>query len=112
VAQVNLTPPGGGNKPLGVANIVEQSGKRAIAVVGQDLPASGHYVLWLRNGAKVQKLGFFPVVTGKGANKGRLQGLVAAPADLESYKEMLVSREASSTPTQPTRIILQGSLTG
>jgi hypothetical protein len=112
VAQVNLTPPGGGNKPLGVANIVEQSGKRAIAVVGQDLPASGHYVLWLRNGDKVKFLGFFPVVSSKGTNKGRLQGLVAAPDDLNSYKEMLVSREPSSTPKQPTSIILQGSLTG
>jgi hypothetical protein len=111
-AQINLTPPGGGKKPLGVANIVAQSGKRAIAVVGQDLPASGHYVLWLRNGDKVKFLGFFPVVPGKGANKGRLQGLVAAPADLTSYKQMLVSREPSSTPKQPTAIILQGSLTG
>ena len=111
-AQVNLTPPNGGKKPLGVANIVAQSGKRAIAVVGQDLPASGHYVLWLRNGSKLKFLGFFPVVTGKGTNKGRLQGLVAAPADLSSYKEMLVTREASSTPKRPTSIILQGSLTG
>jgi hypothetical protein len=111
-AQVNLTPPGGGKKPLGVANIVAQSGKRAIAVVGQDVPPSGHYVLWLRNGSKLKFLGFFPVVASKGTDKGRLQGLVAAPDDLSSYKEMLVSREASSTPKQPTNIILQGSLTG
>jgi hypothetical protein len=112
VAQINLTPPGGGKKPLGVANIVEQSGKRAIAVVGQDLPASGHYVLWLRDGAKVKFLGFFPVVTGKGSSKGRLQGLVLAPSDLSSYKEMLVTREASSTPKSPSTVILKGSLTG
>lgn len=110
--QFNLTPPNGGNKPLGVANLVSQSGKRALAVVGQDLPASGHYVLWLRNGSKVKFLGFFPVVTGSGANKGRLQGLVEAPSDLASYKEMLVTRESSSTPKTPTTIILKGSLTG
>lgn len=110
--QYNLTPPGGGSKPLGVANLVSQSGKRALAVVGQDLPASGHYVLWLRNGTKVKFLGFFPVVTGKGTNKGRLQGLVEAPSDFTSYKEMLVSRETSSTPKAPTAIILKGSLTG
>jgi hypothetical protein len=112
VAQINLTPPGGGKKPLGVANIVQQSGKRAIAVVGQDLPASGHYVLWLRNGDKVRFLGFFPPVSDTGSAKGRLQGLVAAPTDLDSYKEMLVSREASSTPKRPTNIILRGSTTG
>jgi hypothetical protein len=110
--QFNLTPPGGGSKPLGVANLVTQSGKRALAVVGQDLPASGHYVLWLRNGSKVKFMGFFPVVTSKGTNKGRLQGLVEAPSDFTSYKEMLVSRETSSTPKAPTTIILKGSLTG
>jgi Sigma-70, region 4 len=110
--QVNLTPPGGGKSPLGVANLVAQNGKRALAVVGQDLPPSGHYVLWLRNGSKVKFLGFFPVVTSKGTNKGKLQGLVEAPSDLTSYKEMLITRETSSTPKAPTTIILKGSLTG
>jgi hypothetical protein len=110
--QINLTPPGGGKKPLGVANIVSQSGKRAIAVVGQDLAASGHYVLWLRNGSTLKFLGFFPVVSGTGTNKGKLQGIVAAPSDLANYKEMLVSREASSTPKAPSAIVLQGQLKG
>jgi hypothetical protein len=110
--QINLTPPNGAKKPLGVANVVSQDGQRALAVVGQDLPASGHYVLWIRNGSKSKFLGFFPVVSGSGANKGRLQGLVTAPSDLSSYKEMLVTREAGSTPKQPTTIILKGSLSG
>jgi hypothetical protein len=113
-AQINLLPPGGATsaKRLGVANIVSQDGQRAIAVVGQNLPASGHYVLWLRNGSKVKFLGFFPPVTGKGTSKGRLQGLVAAPSDLSSYKEILVSREPSNAPKSPTSIVLQGSLNG
>ncbi|HWI72962.1 MAG TPA: sigma-70 region 4 domain-containing protein [Baekduia sp.] len=109
--QYNLTPPGGGKKPLGVANLVSQNGQRALAVVGQDLPASGHYVLWLRNGSKSKFLGFFPVVTSKGTNKGRLQGLVAAPTDFASYNEMLVTRESSSSPKAPTTIVLKGPLT-
>jgi hypothetical protein len=113
-AQINLLPPGGATsaKRLGVVNVVSQDGQRALAVVGQNLPASGHYVLWLRNGSKVKFLGFFPPVTGKGSSKGRLQGLVAAPSDLASYKEILVSREPSSAPKRPTQIVLQGSLTG
>ncbi len=110
--QINLTPPGGGKKPLGVANVVSQDGQRALAVVGQDLAASGHYVLWVRNGSKSKFLGFFPPVTGSGAGKGRLQGLVAAPSDLATYKEILVTREASSTPKQPTNLILKGSIGG
>jgi hypothetical protein len=110
--QINLTPPSGAKKPLGVANLVSQDGQRALAVVGQDLPASGHYVLWVRNGSKSKFLGFFPPVTGSGTSKGRLQGLVAAPSDLASYKELLVTREPGSTPKQPTTIVLKGSLSG
>ncbi|HEY4093900.1 MAG TPA: sigma factor-like helix-turn-helix DNA-binding protein [Baekduia sp.] len=115
-AQINLLPPGGAKganaKRLGVANIVVQDGQRAIAVVGQDLPASDHYVLWLRNGTKVNFLGFFPPVTGTGASKGKLQGLVQAPSDLSSYKDILVSREAGDSPKTPSTIILQGNVTG
>jgi hypothetical protein len=110
--QINLTPPNGAKKPLGVANLVSQDGQRALAVVGQDLPASGHYVLWLRNGSKVKFLGFFPPVTSTGASKGRLQGLVNAPSDLANYSDMLVTRESSSTPKTPSTIILRGSITG
>ena len=55
-------------------------------------------------------LGFFPPVTNKGTSAGRLQGLVLAPSDLSSYKEILVSRESSSTPKQPTAIVLQGKI--
>jgi hypothetical protein len=110
--QINLTPPDGGKKPLGVANLVSQDGQRALAVVGQDLPASGHYVLWLRNGTKVKFLGFFPPVTSTGTSKGRLQGLVGAPSDLASYSELLVTRETSSAPKAPTTTILRGSITG
>jgi hypothetical protein len=112
-AQINLAPPpGAGGKSLGVANIVSQDGQRALAVVGQALAPSGHYVLWLRNGTKVKFLGFFPPVTNKGTSAGRLQGLVLAPSDLASYKEILVSREPSSTPKQPTAIVLQGKISG
>jgi hypothetical protein len=110
--QINLTPPNGGKKPLGVANLVSQDGQRALAIVGQDLPASGHYVLWLRVGTKVKFLGFFPVVPGTGTDKGRLQGLVPAPSDFSSYREMLVTREPSSTPKTPSTIILKGAIGG
>jgi hypothetical protein len=110
--QINLTPPNGGKKPLGVANLVSQDGQRALAIVGQDLPPSGHYVLWLRVGTKVKFLGFFPVVPSTGTDKGRLQGLVPAPSDFSSYREMLVTREPSSTPKTPSTIILKGSIGG
>jgi hypothetical protein len=112
-AQINLNPPSGStSKALGALNIVSQDGKRALAVVAQDLPPSNHYVLWLRNGSKVKFLGFFPGVKGSGSSKGRLQGLVLAPSDLKDYSEVLVSREASSKPAEPTSVVLRGSLKG
>ncbi|MCW3002431.1 MAG: hypothetical protein JWQ20_1729 [Conexibacter sp.] len=110
--QINLLPPGGAKKPLGVATVATQDGQRALTIDGQFLPASGHYVLWLRNGSKVKFLGFFPPVASAGSGKGRLTGIVAAPSDLASYKDLLVTREPSSAPKQPTKIVLQGPLTG
>jgi hypothetical protein len=110
--QINLNPPGGGRSPLGVANIVAQNGKRAIAVVGQDLPASGHYVLWLKNASRTTFLGFFQPVTGKGTDRGKLQGIVAAPTNLSTYTDMIVSREASSSPRAPTAVVLTGRIRG
>lgn len=109
-AQINLLPPGGGRSPLGVATIVEQDGKRAIAVAGQDLKPSGHYVLWLRSPKKTTFMGFFPPVTGKGDAKGKLQGLVGAPSDLGSYTEMLITREPGDAPKQPTTVVLRGDI--
>lgn len=111
VAQVNLNPPSGSSsKALGVFNVVEQDGKRAIAVVGQDLPESNHYVLWLRNGSKVKFMGFFPKVAGSGSAKGRLQGLKLAPSDLGDYREVLITREQSDSPKTPTNVVLRGTL--
>jgi Sigma-70, region 4 len=110
--QINLNPPGGGRRPLGVANIVAQNGRRAIAVVGQDLPASNHYVLWLKNGSGTKFLGFFQAVTSSGTDKGKLQGIVAAPTDLTSYTDMIISRESSSSPRTPTTVVLTGRFRG
>lgn len=112
-AQINLNPPSGSSsKALGVFNLVSQDGKRAIAVVGQGLPESNHYVLWLRNGSKVKFVGFFPPVAGSGRSKGRLQGLQRAPSDLGQYREVLITREQSDSPKTPTNVVLQGSLQG
>jgi hypothetical protein len=110
--QINLNPPGGGRTPLGVANIVAQNGRRAIAVVGQDLPASGHYVLWLKNGGRTRFLGFFQPVTSTGTDRGKLQGIVAAPTDLASYTTMLITRESSSSPRTPSATVLSGAIRG
>jgi hypothetical protein len=109
-AQVNLFPPGGGKKPLGVANVITQQGQRAIAVVGQDLPPNGKrfaYALWLENSPSVAKrLGFFGTVK----KNGRLQGLVGVPTDFANYSKLVVTRETQRNPKVPGPVVLSGNL--
>jgi Sigma-70, region 4 len=108
-AQVNLFPPGGGKKPLGVANVVTQQGRRGIALVGQDVPATNGkfaYAMWLTGGATPKRLGFF----GEVKANGRMQGFVLTPANFASYSTLVVSRETQRSPKAPGPIILSGKL--
>ncbi len=110
LAQVNLVPPGGGSKPLGVASIVSQGTQRALAIGGQDLPRStptSFYAVWLYSTpGKAKLLGFAPSVKAN----GRLQALAAVPADLASYRQIIVTRETTAKPTTPGTIVLAGNL--
>ena len=109
-AQINLFPPGGGKKPLGVANVVTQQGQRGIALVGQDLPPTAGkfaYAMWLENASSTAKrLGFFGAVK----KNGRMQGFVLAPSDFASYTKLVVTRETQRNPTVPGPVVLTGTL--
>ena len=109
-SQINLFPPGGGKKPLGVANVIRQQGQRAIAVVGQDLPPNGKrfaYALWLQDTASgAKRLGFFDTVK----KNGRLQGLVGVPTDFANYSKVVVTRETQRDPKVPGPVVLSGDL--
>jgi hypothetical protein len=109
-AQINLFPPGGGKKPLGVANVVTQQGQRGIALVGQDLPATGGkfaYAMWLENSpSEAKRLGFFGAVK----KNGRLQGFVLAPSDFGNFSKLIVTRETSRDPKTPGPVVLSGDL--
>ena len=109
-AQINLFPPGGGKKPLGVANVVSQSGQRGIALVGQDVPPTGGkfaYAMWLENSpSDAKRLGFFGAVT----KNGRLQGFVLAPSDFSKFTKLVVTRETQRSPTVPGPVVLSGDL--
>jgi Sigma-70, region 4 len=110
-AQINLFPPSGAKKPLGVANIVTQQGQRGIAVVGQDLPATNNkfaYAMWLENSpSDAERLGFFGAVK----QNGRLQGFVIAPQDFANFSKLIVTRETARSPKVPGPVVLQGNLT-
>ena len=109
-AQINLFPPGGGKKPLGVANVVTQSGQRGIALVGQDVPPTNNkfaYAMWLENSSsQAKRLGFFGAVK----TNGRLQGFVLAPSDFANYSKLVVTRETQRNPSTPGPVVLSGNL--
>jgi hypothetical protein len=108
-AQINLFPPSGAKKPLGVANVVTQQGQRGIALVGQDMPATGGkfaYAMWLTSASAAKRLGFFPAVKAN----GRMQGFVLAPADFANYTKLVVTRETQKDPKTPGRVVLSGDL--
>ena len=109
-AQINLFPPGGGKKPLGVANVVTQQGQRGIALVGQDLPPTNNkfaYAMWLENSpSDAERLGFFGAVK----KNGRLQGFVIAPKDFGNFSKLVVTRETARNPKVPGPVVLQGDL--
>jgi hypothetical protein len=109
-AQVNLFPPGGGKKPLGVANVVTQQGQRGIALVGQDVPPTGGkfaYAMWLENSpSDAKRLGFFGAVK----KNGRLQGFVLAPSDFANFSKLIVTRETQRNPKSPGPVVLTGDL--
>jgi len=109
VGQVNLRPPSGG-KALGVANVLEQSGQRALAIQGQGLAPStskAAYAVWLQDGpGGPKRLGFAPPV----AKDGRLQGVAGLPANASKFRTVLITRETTSAPKTPGTVILSGRL--
>lgn len=108
LAQVNMK---GEGKSLGLAQVLIQGQQRAIAIRGQDLKPTTKtavYAVWLYNaGDDAARLGYAPAV-GK---NGRLQGVAALPANAAKYKELVVTRESSTTQaTTPGTIVLRGRL--
>jgi len=105
--QINLKPTTEGSKALGVANVVSQSGRRAIALIGQDIkPAGRRYAVWLINDKTTRFLGFAPPVKAD----GRLQGLAGTPENLRDFTEIIVTREQVDQPKQPGTVVLRGPL--
>lgn len=112
VAQINLLPPGGGNSPVGLAQVFARGDERAIILAAQGL-APGTYALWLHNSARdARLLGFVPNRVG---NDGRFATQGVMPRDARRYRQIVVTRETvrrgqRRPPARPGRIVLQGRL--
>ena len=112
--QVNLTPPGGGNKPAGILYVLRQGDQLAFAVQAQDVPATSKksfYAVWLGGeGQQPQALGFAPAVSARGEQHNRLEFANAFPKGSEKFKTFLITRETTSRPTKPGTTVLSGPL--
>jgi hypothetical protein len=113
VAQINLLSPSGSKTTAGIAEVLRRGNTRAIAIVGQGLPANTKhdaYAVWLYNSASdALRLGF--VNPGVSSN-GHLETAGGLPADAARYRQLLVTLETTADPRSPGKIVLQGTLTG
>jgi hypothetical protein len=112
IAQINLFSAAGNSKQVGLAQVFEQKGKRALIVAGQGL-APGAYALWLFNSKTDAKLlGFVPQRVGK---DGRFATQGELSADAGKYKKLVVTSEVVTRTTRtppklPGQVVLQGDL--
>ncbi|HEX8119677.1 MAG TPA: hypothetical protein VF549_00295 [Solirubrobacteraceae bacterium] len=115
VAQINLTPPeGSGGKQAGVAQIAEQDGQRAVALVAEGFqPARKdpprYYAIWVyKSQTSARRLGFPP----QPDKQGRLATSFAYPKDASKFDRLVVTQESEDDPKQPGKILLSGPLQG
>jgi hypothetical protein len=115
VAQINLKPPSGGTKPVGIAEVLREQGKKGIAIVAQGLTPNTKkppdaYAVWLYNSPSDSHiLGF--VNPGVGTN-GRLQTAGGLPTNASHFQKLLVTLESQSNPKSPGTVVLEGTLSG
>jgi len=106
--QIPLTSPEPDSKAVGLAEVFSEGSKRAFYIAAEHLPPSTgfFYAVWLYNSpTSALALSKSPAVS----SNGRLQGGALLPATAGNYREMLLTRETSSRPTQPGPVVLRGA---
>jgi hypothetical protein len=102
---------GKAGRARGLASIVNQGGTRAMALVGERVPANTSkdtYVVWLTGpGGKAQRLGFAQQAVGK---DGKFSALAVLPAQLTGLDTVVISLETTQDPKKPARPVLEGKL--
>lgn len=115
VSQINLKPPSGGTRPVGIAEVLREKGNFGIAIVAAGLSANSKrppnaYAVWLYNSpGDSHILGFVSPAVGK---NGRLQTAGGLPTNAHHYQKLLLTLETQSKPRTPGPIVLEGALTG
>jgi hypothetical protein len=105
--RLTLSPTDPNSKSVAGVDLIAEGSKRAFYIEAQNLPPSNgfFYAIWLYNSAS----SFLPLSKSPpvGSNR-RLAGGALLPSNAASYHEMLLTRETSTHPKQPGRIVLRG----
>ena len=92
---------------MGVVEILSEGDKRAFYIQAEHLPRTNgfYYALWLYNSpSSSEALSRAPSV-GKSR---KLAGGALLPEDAAKYHKILLTRETSSRPTHPGKVVLRG----
>ena len=113
-AQINLVPPeGSDSRAAGVAQIAEQEGVRAVALVAEGFRRATKqrfYAIWVYSSQeKARRLGFPNPQPGK---DGRIATSFPYPKDAGEFEQLVITQESDREPSQPGRILLAGPLEG
>ncbi len=107
-AQLPLHSPNPKSRSVGVVAVLSEKSKRAFYIEAQHLPATRNffYAIWLYNSpTSALALSRSPAV-GK---SHKLAGGSTLPANAGQFREILLTRETSSHPTHPGRVVLRGA---
>jgi hypothetical protein len=102
-----LKSPESGSTSTGIAEILSESGKRALFVQAEHIPATKgfFYAIWLYNSTNSAS----PVSRSPEVGKTHaFSGAVALPGNASEFKEILVTKETSTKPTRPGHVVLRG----
>ncbi|HEX2086639.1 MAG TPA: sigma-70 region 4 domain-containing protein [Solirubrobacteraceae bacterium] len=113
LAQINLTPPGGGRRPIGVAQIRRQGGEREIVLVATGFrPANENrfYAIWMYSSPeKAERLGFPDPQPGR---DGRLASQFPYPPNADEFEDLIITQESEQAPERPGEILVSGPIEG
>ena len=109
-ARIPLRSPSAHSRSVGLVDVLQEGSKRAFYIAAEHLPPTHgfFYAIWLYNSpTSHQALSRAPAV---GANR-RLEGGALLPSSAGDYHTILLTRETSSRPRHPGRVVLRGAFT-
>jgi hypothetical protein len=96
------------SRSIGVVEVLSEKGKLAYFIAAEQVPATTDffYALWLYNShTSAEPLNKAPTV----GSTHKLEGGALLPSNAGDYREILLTRETSTHPTHPGRVILRGA---